>query len=74
MKINKKTGLMNFYTPSQEMKKYEYLWIILGISGVGLIYAIKGKVWICVSSCRQSCANCIAFLHCQQYSILHTIK
>jgi hypothetical protein len=37
MKINKKPELMNFYTPSQEMNNYEYLWIILGISGVGLI-------------------------------------
>jgi hypothetical protein len=32
-----KPELKDFYTPSQEMKNYEYLWIILGISGVGLI-------------------------------------
>jgi hypothetical protein len=35
--LRNKPELKDFYTPSQEMKNYEYLWIILGVSGVGLI-------------------------------------
>ena len=35
--IPKKPELSDFYQPSYEMKKYEYLWIILGLSGTGLL-------------------------------------
>ena len=34
--IPKKPQLSDFYTPSKEMMNYEYLWIILGLSGVGI--------------------------------------
>jgi hypothetical protein len=37
MAINKKRELQDFYTPSDKMNNYEYLWIILGVSIVGLI-------------------------------------
>ena len=29
--------LKDFYEPSEEMKKYEYAWIILGTLGLGVI-------------------------------------
>ena len=35
--LDKKPELSDYYTPSQEMKNYEYLWIILGLSITGLI-------------------------------------
>jgi len=37
VEIRKKPQLRDFYTPSKEMKNYEYLWIILGMSGFGLL-------------------------------------
>lgn len=35
--LAKRPQLSDFYQPSDEMKKYEYLWIILGLSGLGLV-------------------------------------
>ncbi|WP_375669909.1 hypothetical protein [Bartonella sp. CL29QHWL] len=35
--LNKRPELSDYYQPSDEMKKYEYLWIILGMSSLGLI-------------------------------------
>jgi len=32
-----KPKLSDYYTPSEEMRKYEYLWIILGTTAVGFI-------------------------------------
>ena len=32
-----KPMLSQFYQPSEEMRKYEYLWIILGTGAVGFI-------------------------------------
>ena len=32
-----KPTLSEYYQPSEEMRKYEYLWIILGTSALGLI-------------------------------------
>jgi len=37
VEIRNKPQLSDFYTPSPEMKNYEYLWIILGMSGLGLL-------------------------------------
>jgi hypothetical protein len=35
--LRKKPQLSDYYTPSGEMKNYEYLWIIGGLIGVGFI-------------------------------------
>ena len=37
IRLQKRPELKDFYTPSGNMKNYEYLWIILGLSGVGLV-------------------------------------
>ena len=37
LEVRKKPQLSDFYTPSDEMKNYEYLWIMLGLTGVGVI-------------------------------------
>lgn len=41
--IPRQPQLSDYYQPSDEMKNYEYLWIILGLSGLGLgIYYFIG--------------------------------
>jgi hypothetical protein len=40
MLLRKKPQLSDYYTPCGEMKKYEYLWIIVGLIGVCFIIKI----------------------------------
>ena len=42
VQLRNKPQLSDFYTPSDKMKNYEYLWIIIGTVGVGgLVYYFK---------------------------------
>jgi hypothetical protein len=42
--IRPKPQLKDFHNPSDEMKKYEYLWIIIRLEP-GLLFGVSEKPW-----------------------------